>query len=98
MYASSISAWPITRYTAVAATAAPRGRTRAERRGDRRASATVTSGPSGVDRERQCGDPRDREHLQHPVAERDLLGLAAVAGVDVHRVAQHGDHERHDRH
>ena len=58
MYASSISAGLITRYTAAAATAIQRGRPRAERRGDRRASATVTRGgalrnaaPLGVSRQ-----------------------------------------------
>src|SRR3954453_21847865 len=51
----------------------------------------------GVDGQCQRAHPEQREHLQNPVAQRGLLGLAAVARVDVDGVAQHRDHEGHDR-
>src|SRR3954447_2909170 len=50
----------------------------------------------GVDGHRQRRHPGHGQDLEHPVAQGDLVGLAAVAGVDVHGVAQHGDDERDD--
>src|SRR3954452_10367045 len=60
-------------------------------------SGCLDADRSGVDGECQGAHPEQCEHLQNAVAQRDLLGLAAVARVDVDGVAQHRDHERHDR-
>src|SRR5271166_413873 len=45
-----------------------------------------------------CRDPRQRQQLQHPVTQRDLLRLPGQPAVDVHRVAQDRDGERNHRH
>src|ERR1700735_879779 len=45
--------------------------------------------------EDDCGtngpDPGQEQHLQHPVAQRDVLGFAGQSAVDVNRVAQDRD-------
>ena len=43
-------------------------------------------------------DPAERpSDLEHAVGEHDLLGRAATALLDEERVAEDGEHERHDR-
>src|SRR6266568_3752075 len=51
-----------------------------------------------VEGQGQTNHPEHAEDLQHPVAQHDLLRLARLAAVHVHRVPQQGHHERHDGH
>ena len=50
-----------------------------------------------MDAECEAEHPQEAQDLEDPVGEHDLLGRAAAALVDDQRVAQHGEHERHDR-
>src|SRR5271154_3289247 len=59
-------------------------------------------GSEATSAEDDCGtngpDPGQEQHLQYPVAKRDVLGLTGQAAVDVNRVPQDRDRERHHRH
>src|SRR5438034_433710 len=56
-----------------------------------------TDASSGIDAGGEQSDPDQAEDLQGPVADHDLLGGAAPAGVEEEGVAEDGHHERDDR-
>src|SRR5271169_6138975 len=95
--------------TATTATLAQRlTRTVASYGNDGRPTAPVIGRPAGLrdgagalaatsaeeNRNTNSSDQGQEEHLQHPVAQRDVLGLPGQTTVDVHRVPQDRDRER----